>query len=157
MIYSPEKNKGKFLLVFFIGIVILFILFLLCQFKIVTQTLCQFAFFFEAVFYTHILSKFYLPIYTYYVEKNRFIIDKKIGNKIVTVCDVDFPNIVDILSKNEYKKQENYDIKSVYNYNSNIFSNSCYYLIFNYSQRYEAIIFEPSEDMIKMILKLTSH
>lgn len=156
MFYTPKKNNLKYTLTFISGMFLLIVLFLLSHLDIVSELLCQITFFIEAIFYTFLLSKFYLPTYTYILEDERFKIIKAIGNKAITVCDIDYSKITDVISKAEYKKQENSKIKSVYNYSSNIFSSSCYCLVFKYSERFEAVFFEPNDLMVDEIKRIVS-
>ena len=65
MVYTPVKNNKKIALVFFVGIVLILLLFILAHFDFIPEILCQATFLIEAIFYTFILNKFVLPVYTY--------------------------------------------------------------------------------------------
>lgn len=154
MIYFPPKNLKKNFLLLLYGFLLLFFLLTLSRFGIIKPTVCHFAFFFESVFYTFILTKFVLPTYSYIIEDNRFKIIKTLGDKAVTECDVDIANILEILPYRQYKKQENKKIKCVYNYNANFLSFSCKCLVFQYSGVCETILFEPNKEMINSINRI---
>ena len=153
MIYVPQKNSKRNSLLLLYGVVILLFLCFLETLGIIKSTICHFAFFFESVFYTFILTKFILPTYTYVVEDSRFKIIKANGNKVTTECDIDLVNIKEILTYREYKNQENKNVKCVYNYNANFHSFSCKCLVFEYSGIREAILFEPNHELINLINK----
>lgn len=155
MVYTPKKNNKVTSLIFLFGMLVLFVIFLLCQFGIFGQVVFHFAFYIEAIFFSFILIKFVLPIYQYQLIDNRFKIIKTLGSKAVTECDIDFCKIEKIITKSEYKK-ENAKIRSVYNYNANFPAFSSYYLVFSYSDCYEAVMFQPDDTMVKEIEKIIS-
>ncbi len=155
MIYIPRKNNKPITVIFLLGILLLFVIFIICQYGIIVQVYFHFTFFIEAIFYCFLLTKYILPIYEYKLLDDRFVITKTVGSKTVTVCDIDFCKIEKIVTKKEYKK-ENADLKSVYNYNANFPAFSSYCLIFSYSNCREALLFEPDKTMVNEIEKIIS-
>ena len=147
----PIKNNKLTTLIFIIGAVILFIAFLLEAFGFLTKLFCQLLFLFEAVFYTYILNKFVLTEFTYVFDGENFKILKTIGKKNITECNIEKSKIVTIMPYKAYKKQEDFKIKSIYNYNANFLASSCYCLVFKYSDVYETIMFEPNEKFVELI------
>ena len=152
MVYVPQKRKKKNVLILIYGFAILLFHLILADFNIIKSTLCHFVFFFEAVFYTFILTKFILPTYTYIIDDNKFIIIKNIGNKTVTECNIDILNIIEIVPYKQHKKQVVKKAICVYNYNANFLSSTCQCLIFEYSGICEAILFEPNKEMLDIII-----
>ena len=148
MVYIPIKNSKKTVIIFFAGIILLFTLFFLSYLNIIDDVVCQLVFLAEAVFYTFLLNKFVLPVYTYTLNSDNFTIVKTTGNKSVLECNIELNKVVEIVEFKKYKKQEKAEIKSVYNYCANIFAYSCYCLIFEYSNCRECVKFEPSDEMI---------
>lgn len=154
MVYVPQKNKKKYVTLLLYGFILLLVFLILADLHIIKSTLCHFLFFFEAVFYTFILTKFILPTYTYIIDDNRFRVIKTMGNKTLTECDVDITNILEIFPYKQHKKQVNKKAKCIYNYNANFLSSTCQCLIFEYSGICEAILFEPNKKMLDIISRV---
>lgn len=151
MIYIPNKRaKINFLIVFLLIIIFVASVYLTEQFSL-PDAIWQGVFFVEAIILCELLTKFFLPVYTYSIDDSSFIITKTLGNSVRTVCNIDIPRIVAVLTKEEYKKQEEYNPRSVYNYNGNFVPNSCYVLMFEYSNCFEAVVFEADEKMANII------
>lgn len=151
MIYTPKKRTSVNVL-----ICLAFLLaFVICVYVTkkfsLPDSIWQGVFFVEAIILCELLTKFFLPIYTYSIDDSSFIITKTLGKSVRTVCNIDLPRIVAVLPKGEYKKQEEYNPRSVYNYNGNIASHSCYVLIFEYSDCAEAVFFEPDDGLVNAI------
>lgn len=151
MTYTPKKDNLKSTAIFLLGLLLLLTLFLFSSLGIIPDVICHFAFMIEAIFYTFILNKFVLPIYTYTINKEEFTIVKTMGQKSVMVCNIEVSRISDLLMHEDYKKEEDTEIKSVYNYCANFSASSRYCLIFEYSNFKEAVIFEPNREMVDVI------
>lgn len=151
MTYIPCKDNYKSTFIFLIGLLFLLTLFILASLGIIHDVICHFVFLIEAVFYTFILNKYVLPTYTYTVTSEDFTIVKALGQKNVLVCSIELSKICDVITYDEYKKREDTEIKSVYNYCANFSASSRYCLTFKYSGYKEAVIFEPNLEMVSMI------
>ena len=151
MNYSPKKDNLKTNIIFFFGILLLLTLFFLSRLGVILEVVCHFVFMAEAVFYTFLLNKFVLPIYTYSLNNKEFTIVKTMGNKKILECSIELSKICDILPYKEYKNKEDTEIKSVYNYCANFSASSRYCLIFEYSNCKEAVLFEPNSKMVTII------
>ena len=146
MICTPKKNTLLNLSVVIFLVLLLAFVFYFSYIDILPQIIWQFTFFLSALLLIELLVKFFLPEYSYILDKDVFKITKTMGKKITTVAAIDLDKIDCLLTSDEYKKQDTSKIKSVFNYNANIFSASCSVLVFSYNNSSEAIYFEPSSD-----------
>lgn len=153
MVYTPNKDNRKTTVVFLVGIVLLMTLFLLSHKGIIHEVICHTVFLVEAIYFSFILSKFVLPVYTYTINSDCFTIIKTLGKKDSLECNIELSKIVNIVTYKEYKKQEKTEIKSVYNYCANISASSCHCLIFEYSDCRECVMFEPDTSMVEALKK----
>ncbi len=152
MIYSPKKNTTyNFLFSLIMLAVFLAAIFVTDLFKL-APIVWQGVFFAEAIVFTQLATKYFLPVYTYSFDANSFIITKTMGKRSTVVCNIDTPRISGLYTSSEFKKQKEHNPKSVYNYNANMVSCSSYTLVFEYSSCSEAVVFEPSAEMAEAIL-----
>lgn len=128
--------------------------FALVKFFFLPEVIWQGVFFVLAVILCELAVKYFLPIYTYSVDDTSFVINKNLGKRNTTVCNIDLDRIVALYTRDEYKKQEQYLPRSIYNYNGNVVTDSCRVLIFRYSDCTEAVVFEPNDKMSALILDL---
>ena len=99
------------------------------------------------------LSKFYLSEYTYILTDDEFVIYKKTGSKNVKVCHLDLFSVKAIYTDKEWKKEKNNrQITSVYNYNASIRPDKFSTIVFDMGTCFEAVLFEPSEEMKEAFL-----
>lgn len=155
MTYSPTKNIKFNLILVFLMITIVAVSVAVCVAFSLQQIIWQSIFFLVALVLCELLVKYILPVYTYVLDEESFIITKTLNKKVITVCNIDTVRIVALYTRDEFKKQERYKPKSIYNYNGNLVTNSCYVLVFEYSDCSEAVAFEPSKAMADSILALT--
>lgn len=151
MTFSPIKKVKVNTLISLTMLVILAVIYTIVKLYLLPDVIWQGVFFVLAIILCELMVKYFLPIYTYSFDNDRFLINKTLGRKTVTVCDIDTDKIVALYSRDEYKKQELYAPKSVYNYNGNVVPTSCRVLIFKYSDCTEAVVFEPSIEMQNFI------
>lgn len=154
MTCSPIKNVKVNAFIVLILIVIFVLSIALVTIFSLPKIIWQSVFFVIAVIFCELCVKYFLPQYTYTLNSESFIITKTLNNKTITVCNIDIDRIVEIYTREKYKKQESYQPKSIYNYNGNLATDSCYVLIFEYSNCSEAVCFEPSKEMADSILSL---
>lgn len=157
MIDVPNKRKGINALIIITLIALFFVSLLVSKHFSLPNVIWQGVFFVGAIVICQLSVKYFLPVYTYSFDDGSFIITKTMGKKITTVCNIDTPRIVALYDKDEYKKQEQYVPRGVYNYCGNIIPNSCCVLIFEYSDCCEAVVFEPKPEMAKAIRALTEN
>lgn len=151
MIFTPKKRTLLNVTISLSALLIFAVFVVISKLFNLPDVVWQGAFFVLAIIMCELLTKYFLPIYTYLVDEKSFIIRKTLGKKDVTVCNVDLPRVVALYTKEEYKKQEEYHPVNVYNYNGNIVPASCYVLIFEYSDCTEAVIFESNTEMAELI------
>ncbi len=154
MIYSPKKNNKVNILISFTAIIIFVASVLITFYFGLPKAIWQGTFFVLAIVICELMTKYFLPEYVYSIDSDSFVITKNLGKNSKVICNIDVPRIVALYPNKEYKKQETYSPRNVYSYNGNIVTDSCYVLIFEYSDCTEAVCFEPDAAMVETILSL---
>jgi len=152
--FIPNKNKNKIIITetIYISLAVFCLIFSL-QVKIY-QWLFQLSAILFFVLFAEIASRFSIPIYTYIINKNDIIMTKKQNNRETKLCCIEITDKAKILSKEDYLKEKNIlnkDIIRTFNYCQNIFSKSPCYLIFEFKNKFGLIIFEPNDEMVRLI------
>ena len=153
IVHSPKRQKKKMYI--FSGIVffIVLVLFVLASIPIINPGIWEFLALIVFVYSTLMLSKFYLSEYTYILTDDEFVIYKKTGSKNVKVCHLDLFSVKAIYTDKEWKKEKNNrQITSVYNYNASIRPDKFSTIVFDMGTCFEAVLFEPSEEMKEAFL-----
>lgn len=154
MTCTPIKKVRDNTLIALTMFVIFAVVFFLVRYFSLPAVIWQGVFFVLAIILCELLTKYFLPIFTYVFDGDSFIINKSLGNKNVTVCNIDSVKIVALLTRDEFKSQDIYSPKSIYNYNGNVIARDSRVLIFQYSDCTEAVVFEPDGKMTMAILDL---
>ncbi|MBE6649871.1 MAG: hypothetical protein E7613_01025 [Ruminococcaceae bacterium] len=114
----------------------------------------QGVFFVLAIITCELSVKYFIPVYTYIIDSESFIITKTLGKKVTTVCNVDLYRITDVVTNIDFENGFKSRVSSIYNYSCNPGTKGRYALIFEYSNCKEAVLFEPNEEMYSFILGL---
>lgn len=151
MTYVPEKKKHIIVFVIICFAFIVFSSVMAVKVFSLPSVIWQSAFFIMSIIVCELAVKYFIPVYTYIIDGESFIITKTLGNKVTTVCNIDTYRISCVVTKSDYKNSHKKDVASIYNYSCNPFNKSSYVLIFEYSNSHEAVIFEPNEAMVDFI------
>ncbi len=154
MIYTPKKNIKANILISLCAVALFLVSVFVTAYFDLPNVIWQGTFFALAILVCELMTKYFLPVYIYSIDNESFVINKTMGKTSKIVCNIDVPRIVALYSNKEYKKQETHNPRSIYSYNGNIVTDSCYVLIFEYSDCTEAVCFEPNAEMVETILCL---
>ncbi len=153
--HSPKPAKKKMYIFSTVVFTVLAVLLFLAWLPVVNPGIWQFLSLVFFIFATHILTKFYLSVYTYVLTDTEFFIFKKTGQREVKVCHVDNFTLVALFSSDEWKiHKKSRQITSVYNYNGEFLSADYSVLVFEINSKRTAVLFEPSDEMREALLKL---
>lgn len=147
MKYIPQKNN-KTNVAFSLAMLALFLVSvtLVKRFDL-PDSVWHLVFFLCAVTFSLLATKFFLPEYVYYIDRDAFVITKTVGKKTVVECNIGVSHIVSLYSIEEFKRDTSHNVRNIYNYNTNFIAPDSKVLIFEYNNFLEAVKFEPSTEL----------
>jgi hypothetical protein len=144
MKYIPQKNNKTNAAVSLAMLALFLVSVTLVKYFDLPDSIWHAVFFLCAVTLSLLATKFFLPEYAYYIDRDAFVISKTVGKKTVVECNIDLSHIVAVFSAEEFKAESSYNVKNIYNYNTNFIAPDSKVLIFEYNNFCEAVRFEPS-------------
>ena len=159
MKFTPEKNKtAKFysLISMLVGCVLVGTLFLDVPYKVIYEVIAL-------IFYVlsfELMYRYSFTTFTYIVEDGNFIVSKRMGQRVQTVCNVSM-RTAEALVKTPKTKEEKEAfakaygrVKIRYNYCQILLPKDCRSYLFRFNGELAEIVFQPNEAMETAILRM---
>lgn len=106
------------------------------------------------IFSFELLNRYYLTSFCYVVDDKNFIITKRMGKRVQTVCNLSLTTLIDIEKAPQTKEEKQAFRKRFglvpirYNYCQSLQPKISYRIFFEFNGRTAEIAFEPSEEMV---------
>jgi hypothetical protein len=105
------------------------------------------------IFSFEVLNRYHLTTYRYLITEEDFIITKRMGKRVQTVCCLSLSTLIGIEKKPKTKAEKTEFIRRYgktpirYNYCQSLMPKKAYCILFDFNGRCAQIIFEGSEQM----------
>ncbi len=157
MEYIPPKGtKGKRLSVVLLVIACVGLIgaaLLDIQYRVFYQLIA----FIVYIFSFELLNRYYLTSFRYVIDDKNFIITKRMGKRVQTVCNLSLSTLIDI-EKTPQTKEEKEAFRNRfrrspirYNYCQSLQPKTSYRIFFEFNGKVAEIAFEPNEAMVLCI------
>ncbi len=161
MNHTPEKSKtGKtisFLCMLISCIALIFVTTLDVRYRLFYQMVALSLY----VFSLQILYRYYLTTFSYAVDAENFIITKRTGKKVQTVCNLSLSTLIDITQTPKTRDARKAFAarygrrKYRYNYCQSMSPERKYSVLFEFNGDTAEIVFEPSLEMVQLLATIS--